>query len=92
MQKLTKKISMKEHKAMGLQFKLLYDRLLVNAMDILNNEPTKVKGRKAIRYEKKSYEAVRELSCYLEEIMYRDYPDKAVLEIYWGRKKPVKGK
>lgn len=80
----SEKITFGEHEKLGKLLKTIGKKLMFESVRIHNEQKTKALGRrKTIRYTK-SIKALSELKDNLEEIMFKDYPDKAKTKIYYG--------
>ena len=81
-----KKITFKEHKEFGRLSKIFNDKLLFESVRIANEQKNKSLGKKKTIHYFKSIKALDKLRDNLEEIMFKDYPDKATTDIYYGKR------
>ncbi len=86
MEKENNKITFEEHKQFGHLSKIFNDKLVKTAVKTSNQAKTKTEGRKITIHENESIKALTKLRDHLEEIMFKDYPDKAKTGIYYGER------
>ena len=77
------KITLQEHKIIGMIAKILNCKLLKEGCDICNAEKTKKKGMLKSLHYFKAENYLSNFKNHMEEIMFKDYP-QATTNIYYG--------
>ena len=75
------------HEQLGETLKTLNCVLVRAYVHIFNNSKNKKEGRINARCWEKANKANDSLKCYLEEIMFKEHPEKANLDVYYGKSK-----
>jgi len=80
------KITFEEHKIFGELTKIFNDKLAHEQVRIFNLQKNKTFGRLASKRWKNAVKHLSMLRDNLEEIMFRDYPNRATTGIYYGKR------
>ena len=81
-----KTISFEKHEEIGMICKILNVRLTKKACELANAFKSKAAGRKYANHWLKANKAVYDLKSHMEEIMFREFPEKASTHIYYGKR------
>lgn len=79
------KISFEEHKKFGDLCKKFNEKLVSEEVKIKSSAKNKEERRKKANRHEKSIKALSELKDNLDEIMFKDFPNKATTDIYYGK-------
>lgn len=81
-----KTISFEKHREIGMMCKILNERLIKRYCEICREHKTKKEGKKMVYHYIKANEALSKFKNHMEEIMFREYPKEANLDVYYGER------